>query len=190
MVFFDWIVYHTVLNCHTFQSKNTIQSVTVTQSNQKNTTLSEQLHNLIKKYHTVSNCYTIQSKNTTLSVFLHIGIEKYHIVRTVTQFNRKIPHCQYSYTIQSKNTTLSVTVTDNPMVKYHTVRTVTQSNGKNTTLSVTVTDNPMVKYHIVRTVGQSNRKIPHCQNCYTIQSKNTTLSVQFTQSNRKIPHCQ
>ena len=49
----------------------------------------------------------MENKNTTLSEQLHNPIEKYHIVRTVTQSNRKIPHCQNSYTIQSTNTTLS-----------------------------------------------------------------------------------
>jgi hypothetical protein len=54
-----------------------------------------------------------------------------------------------------------------------------------------------------RTITQSKQKIPHCQNSYTIQSKNTTQTEQLhnpikkyhtvrtvTQSNRKIPHWQ
>ena len=93
--------------------------------------------------------------NTTKFI-MYNPIEKYHIFRTVTQSNRKIPHCQNSYTIQSQNTTLSEQL-HNPIKKYHTVRTVTQSNRKNTTLSEQL-HKPIEKYHIVRTVTQSNRQ--------------------------------
>jgi ribosome-associated toxin RatA of RatAB toxin-antitoxin module len=118
----------------------------------------------------------------------------------IFRLDHKIPHCQNSYTIQSQNTTLLEQL-HNPVEKYHTVRTVTQSNrkiphcqnnytiqSKNTTLSKQL-HNPIKTYNTVRTVTQSNHKIPHCQNSYTIQSKTTTVRT-VTQSNRKIPHCQ
>ena len=105
------------------------------------------------------NNYTIQSKNTTLSEQLHNPIKKYHIVRTVTQSNHKIPHCPNSYTIQSKNTTVR-TVTQSNLQIQHCQNSYT-IQSQNTTLSEQL-HNPITKYHIVRTATQSNHKIPHC----------------------------
>jgi hypothetical protein len=46
------------------------------------------------------NRSTIQQKNTTLSEQVHNPIETYHTVGTGPQSNRKIPHCRNRSTIQ------------------------------------------------------------------------------------------
>ena len=206
-------------NSYTIQSKNTTLFRTVTQSNcvhcseqctqySKNTTLdcvtvtqsvwyflngqctlfwqcgifwldcvpvlTEQLHNPIEKYHTVQNS-------------VHNPIGKCTLFRTVTQFDRKIPHCseqlhiifrleqcnnnlsvphcQNSYTIQSKNTTLFWTVTQLSIKKCTLFWTVTQSNRKIPHCSEQL-HNPIKKYHTVL-------------NSYTICSKNVHCSEQL-----------